>query len=215
MKKNYQRKSLLFPPLPQEKVNFIKVDKESYKFITPYKTASEIINIISEHIEKMNIPRINSLLSKNSQIVMTDMTAGVGGNCIPFAQHFKYINAIEIDQTRVKYLEDNVKLYELKNVNIYLGNSINYIIDDNSLGQDIIFIDPPWGGDSYKEQDNIKLSLGDYGIEDIIEKIFEQDKAVLVCLKLPTNYDFEYLKSRFSNVILHELRKMYLILIEK
>jgi 16S rRNA G966 N2-methylase RsmD len=213
MKKNsYQKKSLLFPPIESDHIQSIRVDKESYRYITPYKTALETVEIIESHIKSIIIPRLGETTSID-QLVITDMTAGVGGNCIPFAQHFKYVNAIDIDPTRVRYLGFNNNLYGLKNMNIYLGDSVSMLLDDDMIRQDIIFIDPPWGGDSYKEQTNMRLQLGTKDIEDIVSQIFLQGKAVLVCIKLPTNYDFEYLRSKFNNVVLHEQRKMYLVLI--
>ena len=59
-----------------------------YSFSKP-KEANIITKIIINHLDKIN---------KNSKyIIITDTTAGIGGNIISFTNYFLRVNAIELD----------------------------------------------------------------------------------------------------------------------
>lgn len=67
--------------------------------------------------------------------------------------------------------------------NIIHDNCMNVI---GGLHQDVIIIDPPWGGLGYKNQGNLQLSLGGYGIDFIANYV---KHLGIVFLKLPLNAD--------------------------
>ena len=117
------------------------------------------------------------------QLVITEMTAGVGGNILNFAKYFKYVNAIELDQLRYKYLSKNVQLYELNNVNCYQDDSIHLLLENNDLVQDIIFFDSPWGGKNYKLYANLRLTFGNFSVENICQMLFQRDHNKMIVLK--------------------------------
>jgi len=133
-----------------------------------------------------------TLSERMSKLVITEMTAGVGGNVLNFANHFQYVNAIEIDKTRYTYLNQNIKLYGLTNVNTYHNDAIKLLIKQNDLVQDIIFFDPPWGGKDYKLHHNLRLSLSEIPIETICKKLFERVRTKMIVIKLPNNYDYDW-----------------------
>jgi 16S rRNA G966 N2-methylase RsmD len=219
---NNKKKSLhhLFAPLPTtKKYTDLQIENDFLTIMTPYKTAREMNQIIITSLHKIKLDRIDDweVLSNNeraSKSVITDMTAGVGGNVIAFSKAFQYVNAIEIDPFRYDQLKYNVKQYELLNINIYNGNSLDYVIKDNMLNQDILYMDPPWGGDDYHQEELITLKISDENIETIINNIFNKKRAQMIVLKLPSNYDMEYFKKHVNRTYdLHELRKMNLIII--
>lgn len=133
-----------------------------------------------------------SLATRMKHLVITEMTAGVGGNVLNFAKYFKYINAIEIDTRRYNYLNNNIDLYGYDNVNCYNDNSLHILIEKDDIVQDIIFFDPPWGGKDYKLFSNLRLQFGEYSIENVCRILLQRKYNKMIVLKLPNNYDLNY-----------------------
>lgn len=202
-------KKIIFPQISDDKLSDLMIDDESIKYITFKTSAQEITNIIMNNLIDYPCPYIydnnrkqkwnsKSLTKKMKNLVITEMTAGVGGNVLNFAKYFKYVNAIEIDPDRCFCLNNNVKLYELDNVNCYNDNSIQLLISNDDIIQDIVFFDPPWGGQDYKLFYNLKLKFGEYSIENICCQLFKRPRTKIIAIKLPINYDFGYLISELS-----------------
>ncbi len=219
---NIKKKSLhhLFAPLPStKKFTDLQIESNFLTIMTPYKTAREMNQIIITSLNKIKLERIEDwdVLSNSERAlktVITDMTAGVGGNVIAFSKQFQYVNAIEIESQRYDQLKHNIKQYEIQNVNVYNGNSLDYVINDNQLNQDVLYIDPPWGGDDYQQEELITLKISEINIEDIINNIFEKKRAQMIALKLPSNYNMAYFKEYVNRKYdVHELRKMCMIII--
>ena len=101
-------------------------------------------------------------------------------------------------------LENNVKLYNLNNVNLINDDCKNYLNSE----YDIIFFDPPWGGPEYKTHKSLELFLGDENLINIIEKI---PKNKYIILKLPFNYNLNNLKE--YNFVLKKIRNILIVLI--
>jgi len=133
-----------------------------------------------------------------NNIVITDATAGVGGNVLSFSHYFNYVHAIEIDQLRVNYLINNLSIYKRSNVCVYNNDMLKIIF---TLKQDVIFIDPPWGGKDYKMKTNIRLQISNIDIEQICNMIMDNKCTKLIVIKLPLNYDMEYLKNMINSEI--------------
>ena len=114
------------------RLNKIQIDEEGLYSISSKNVSKFISNIIKKYIR-------NNIYD---DIIITDATAGVGGNTISFLQNYGNINAIEIDSDRFSYLKNNINIYDiLKKVKLY--NS-DYTLIYDKLEQDIVFIDPPW-----------------------------------------------------------------------
>ncbi len=129
---------------------------------------------------------------------ITDATASVGGNVIVFAKNFKHINAVELNESRKKMLDFNIALLKLNNITTYCDWSQNIITQTT---QDIIFFDPPWGTD-YKSYHNLRLDIGGPNakqtIEDFVIEAFGYCRWFVI--KLPNNYDLDYLKKRLEYI---------------
>lgn len=207
----------LFPNVSELKLHHkLKINKESIMYITIPNDAEQITNIIANHVLKF--------FQKCSDVNIIDATAGVGGNTISFSDKFKHVIAIEIDQERFNYLLNNVSVYHMINVTLYNNDCMKII--PNLTDNDVIFIDPPWGGKSYKSHNKIRLTLGDDSIEDICLQLLDCNKMKiiprLIVLKLPKNYDLQYIynKVKINNLMdcikiyFYELNKMILIVIE-
>lgn len=94
-----------------------------------------IMNIIKDELNIYNL----------SNLVITDATANVGGSAINFAFQAKYVNAVEIDKKTFDILQNNIDVFNLRNKMTLYNEDYTKIMMD--LVQDVIFIDPPWGGD--------------------------------------------------------------------
>ena len=124
---------------------------------------------------------------KTSNITITDATSNVGSDAIMFALHFDKVNSIELDPINFSALQNNVRVYGLKNINLIMGDSLNYL---DKLHQDVIYIDAPWGGVDYKKHKNLRLYLGTMELSDIYLKY--KQNARLFVFKVPVNYDMNY-----------------------
>lgn len=202
----------LFPNVYEYNLyNKLKINHESIMYISGPNDAEQITNIISYHSLKY--------FPSYDHIHITDATAGVGGNAISFAQRFKHVNAIEIDTERFNYLLNNINVYQTSNTTLYNGNCLTIIPD--LPANDIIFIDPPWGGRGYKNQEKIRLTLGTQKIEDICCDFLDSSKMIsvpkIIAIKLPKNYDIEFIYQKLKTnrkIYFYQLNKMIVIVIE-
>ena len=151
---------------------------------------------------------------KQKTITITDATANVGGNTIAFGKTVKHVNAVEIIPEHCKMLKNNVSVYKLKNVDVHCGNYLNIM---NKLKQNVVFIDPPWGGRDYKKHKSLKLYLYTDNekkvvLEDVINKIKDVE---LVVLKVPYNFDFInfYQKIKYTKIVTYNLKKFMILVI--
>ncbi len=219
----------------------IKIDDDSFKFITVREIAEIISKIISHHLLQFNIN------SQKSTII--DYTAGVGGNVLSFSKYFGQVYGIEISELRAEYLKNNVDVYGYKNIHVINESAIEFNTNKMiQINPSVIFIDPPWGGALYKNHDMLTLKLGEIEIEnlilDIVERfsdyyrnllsgiteLHERQKITfnnttnkLIVLKLPKNYDIEYLYNYIKNInssyyilksYLYILNKMLIVIVE-
>ncbi len=171
----------IFPEPPDCNYNNLLLDDEGLWSITHIKDADLISHTI---IEIMGTNKLNIL----------DMTAGCGGNMISFINIFYHTTGIEINENRFNLLKNNLDKYKKDNYILINGNSIEYI---KSL-YDVYYIDPPWGGPDYKNNQSIELYLSNINIYDIIQLI---PVNKLIVLKLPFNYNID----KFNKYILKKI----------
>lgn len=194
-------KKLIFPQITNDRLNQLEIDDESIKYITFASSAQEITNIIMNNLIDFPCPKNTtkekwdtiSLDKRMKFLVITEMTAGVGGNVLNFSKYFKYVNAIEIDTRRCNYLDKNIKLYGFNNVNCYNEDSYKLLVEKDDIVQDIIFFDPPWGGKDYKLHTNLRLNFGDKTTEIVCRNLLQKESTNMIVMKLPNNYDFNYM----------------------
>jgi len=200
----------LFPYLKDKsKASELMIDDESIYYISVREYADKTTKIILNHLKELN------MCSQTSIII--DGTAGVGGNTISFSNYFKYVYAIEYDQTRSELLKNNIGIYNCYNVKIINDDCMNWlnIIEDHN----VIFLDPPWGGSDYKQHKTLRLSINDESIESICNKLMDSTYMKklpdLVVLKLPTNYDLKYFYDTLNkkNIYYYNLKKMIILVL--
>jgi 16S rRNA G966 N2-methylase RsmD len=201
---NNDKNIKLFPKINNnlnDNKELLSDDVGRYSISLP-KDAEIITSLINYHINKINMSIDN--------LIITDSTAGVGGNSISFSKKFKSVNSIEIDDKRFSFLKNNINFYNISNVNLIKTDYLKII---ENLIQDIVFIDPPWGGRSYKKKERLTLQLSDTPLEQICVRLKKTCK--LVVLKLPLNYDLNTLfKPINATIYKYKIKKMYIIVIE-
>jgi 16S rRNA G966 N2-methylase RsmD len=170
-----------------------------YSISTP-KKADIISRIISDGLQKY-VPA--------KKLVITDAMAGVGGNLISFSRHFAHVNAVEVDPIRFSYMVSNTHLFNCKNISTL---QCSYLDVYQHMRQDVIFIDPPWGGKNYKSYSTINITIDDMSIEALCKNIIECKLCRLLVLKLPKNIDLALLNA-FTKYKIYDLKKMMLVLI--
>jgi 16S rRNA G966 N2-methylase RsmD len=181
-----------FFPANNDKILIDAIGK--YSISLPDKTQI-ITNLIEKHIN-------------STDIIITDAMACIGGDTLSFSQRFAKVNAVEFDKIRFDYLKHNMDLFNCKNIEYYNEDYLKLI---TKLKQDVIYIDPPWGGPEYKVKKSIKIKIGETKLEDICDQIIEKKLCKLLVLKLPYNYDLMELK--FHDIKMFVLNKILIILI--
>lgn len=189
-----------FPNIKENLKQRLLIDTVGMYSISTPKKADIISRIISDCLHKY-VP--------TKKIVVTDAMAGVGGNVISFSRYFGHVNAVELDPLRYQYMVSNCSLFACHNITPIQQNYLNLF---TKIKQDVIFIDPPWGGKNYKDFESIHLSIGDISVEDLCKHIIDNKLCRLLVLKLPKNIDISILM-QFPKKKLYDLKKMILVLI--
>jgi len=180
--------------------NKLQLSYDSYYSISMYKDAEYTTELIKRHLDK-----------DLKDLTITDGCANVGGNTLNFLKHFKFVNAVEYDSNTAKMLKNNIDVYNFTNYKVY---SDDYTKVMSQLKQDVVFLDPPWGGVLYKYYDTLNLYLGKLSIAEIINKLL--DSVMLICLKVPHNYDVMalYNNRKIKEIHIYILKKYKIIIIK-
>lgn len=185
-----------FPFISKTKYSQLKIDDVGMYSISTPKNAEIISKLIKKNFFAQNI-------------IVTDAMAGVGGNTLSFASNFYYVNAIELDTRRFNYLVSNVDLYSKDNVLCLQGDYLELM---HKVYQDVIFMDPPWGGKSYKDFEEISLEINGRTLESICEEIRIAKLCRMIILKLPLNYNLDKFGPELKEYMqVEELKKMMVV----
>jgi NAD-dependent dihydropyrimidine dehydrogenase PreA subunit len=160
---------------------------------TPWREANfitrTILNFYNGH---------SPLKTGEGKPVITDATSCVGCNTVSLhlSQGFKQVNSIEIDPDTCQMLINNLKVYHLPTDHVHC---CDYLSIYKKCKQDVIFIDPPWGGPHYMDTSCLDLYLSNINIIDICFDIITNKLASLIVLKLPVNYNLPRLINKLPN----------------
>jgi 16S rRNA G966 N2-methylase RsmD len=195
-----EKRDFLFRFVDATKRACIQLDEEALYSTTDQLTAEKITKDILKYV--------------SADASVTDATACVGGNTFSFAQSFHKVYAIEKDENRHKMLESNMAVLEVSNVTCIHGDALEIC---HRLQQDVIFLDPPWGGPEYKQKAHIDLYLSDIALYTVCEKL--ASCTSYFALKVPTNFHeskfiaetSHFLQLRHRNT---HLRKMNLLIFQ-
>jgi 16S rRNA G966 N2-methylase RsmD len=116
-------------------------------------------------------------------VKIIDACANVGGNTFGFAQMFKKVVSIELEKYNYKALKKNIKAYGFTNIKTKNIDCLEYIKNHN---YNVIFFDPPWGGNLIYMKNSVNIMLSNIDINTIIENLLKKNKIVF--LKVPLNF---------------------------
>ena len=176
-KSNYRQAKIqfLFSQESREFHKHVRYDEVALYSATDQLTAMAITNII------LSLPNVTT------DSVVTDATSCIGGNVIEFVRTFSAVNAVEIDPQRIDMLRYNLDFLSLlPKVTLHCND---YCKVHDKIQQDVVFIDPPWGGRSYKQQQQVELSLGECKIGTVCKNVLQHTKHVVT--KVPSNYSVQ------------------------
>ena len=206
--------SYYFQPVAAIDSGKLRMTNVSVYSTTPWKEANFISRTIVNFFKDSNTPQAPSTnktlniinLSQKPKnlkgcpplpIVITDATANIGGNTISFYLNgLTSVNAVEMDELTCEILKHNLSVYQLPTQNVHC---CDYLSIYKQFVQDVVFLDPPWGGPDYKKATLLDLYLGEnpsVNIIDICAQLFEENKVKMIVLKLPINYNLPGLMSR-------------------
>jgi predicted RNA methylase len=186
--------SSLFSNIPLSLQQQLQIDAVARYSVTECTVADEMTNIL------IKLPNVSTI---------TDMTACVGGNAISFAKRFHTVHAIELDETRYKMLLHNTGLTTSGNVVCHLGDCMECRA---MFEQDIYFIDPPWGGASYRKNTNIALFLNGMPLCDVVNLLVPSAKYIAI--KAPLKFAlFDFQMNVNLRMSIHRFRNMMLVVI--
>ena len=157
--------------------NFSMNTQAKYSISRPFE-AEQISKFICNHLKDKGFDP--------SKCVITDGTAGVGGDSIKFSKYFKYVNAIELDLETFELLNKNIERFAINNIKTYHADYISIM---SNLKQDVIYIDFPWGGIGYKNKKEISLYLSNVSVDKIVQQLFLDNN--LIFIKVPFNINVE------------------------
>jgi len=194
-----------------------KSKRPNFNFTNEYFPAHND-QILIDEVGKYSISKpgkaklIANLIYENmhtNNITITEGMSSVGGDTLALSNKFKKVNAVELDKTRFTYLQHNMKVFNRTNIEYY---NESYLDLYKKLKQDVIYLDPPWGGPEYKNLDKVKIQVSNTKLEDLCEDIIQNKLCKLLVLKLPYNYDIEELKK--YNIKTYDLRKILIVIIK-
>lgn len=190
-----------FPCISSWKCRNLKLSKESIYSISSPKIMVKIIDIIEKNL---NIPI--------KDITVTDATANVGSSAISFALKAKFTNAVEINENSYKMLVNNINVYNLdcSKIKTYLNDYLQIM---HTLQQDVIYIDPPWGGIDYYNNKKLNLYLSNVSIAEITNSLI--NNANLIIFKAPLNFNKEEFekKSIFTNINYYYIKNILIVVL--
>ena len=195
------KRDYLFSSVPESERWKIQVDEVALYSITEGRLAEQQSELFAGII--------------GAAATITDATACVGGNTISFARHFAHVNSVELSVQRSQMLQNNVDVVGLHDkVTVYNGD---YTVLMNTLVQDAVFFDPPWGGPDYYKSNALDMFLGPHNIIDIIRKLLDERRATFVFMKAPLNYNERDLRQKLADVAVitkHMMHKMQIFVIK-
>ena len=158
---------------------------------------SQYSSLLPKHVKQVN-DIMKGWFTNPHHII--DATAHIGVDTVHFAKMFPTatIDSFEVNKQTFDLLVKNVDAFKLSSkVSIHHSSFINADLDQKSS---FIYIDAPWGGKSYKniEMGEFELYLDAINIKEIARRLIASGKTDTVVLKVPRNYRFDDLKTKYG-----------------
>lgn len=212
------KRDFFFRNLDYDTRSQLQVDEVAEFSVTDYEMAAKISRVVralfteqDEFDEEVNSDASTVADVVKFPLVVTDGTACVGGNVLSFCDFFTRVIAVECDATRVAMLRHNLAVLRKTNAECVHASYLDVMLE---LEQDVVFLDPPWGGPEYKERANVDLFLDNVPLHDICARL--KGHAQCVVLKVPSNFDGDkFARNVPGSVTVHrDLKKMHLVVLD-
>eukprot|EP00467_Chlorarachnion_reptans_P000542 CAMPEP_0114533386 /NCGR_PEP_ID=MMETSP0109-20121206/27218_1 /TAXON_ID=29199 /ORGANISM="Chlorarachnion reptans, Strain CCCM449" /LENGTH=1030 /DNA_ID=CAMNT_0001716607 /DNA_START=32 /DNA_END=3125 /DNA_ORIENTATION=+ len=134
-----------------------------------------------------------------------------GADTFEFAKAFERVNSVEMDAKRYANLMHNLREVfgaPMEKVDVRNGD---YTKLRHEFKQDALYLDPPWGGEDYRDFGKMTLALSGIEMRDLCVEMLQTDPAGekptgpclrLIILKVPNNYDVD----KFGQAVLTRMR---------
>jgi len=208
-----------FPPVPKPIILDMMVNMEGLYSITRKTTVWRIEEICQD---LLGVP---NLIDKTIVIG----TAGIGGEVMNLVNRVKHTWAYEYSPVQYSMLVNNIDLIlryhngePSENYTVdekyYSNHNVELFNDDFTLNVDkhdgdIMIVDPPWGGLSYKQKSHIVLKLCDICMIQIVNR----SNCSVYLFKLPFNHNlkmFQELEPTFK-VVFYKMKKYIIVALKR
>lgn len=191
-------------PLHKYNIDDAKIEyvNSSFYSTTFWTDAEHISHLISKEVK-----------NNTKKLIITDATSNIGGNTLNFSYIFNKVNAVEIDKATYNALINNMKVFGRNNI-IFYNKNYNDIYKD--IKQDILFIDPPWGGSGYKYYNNLSIILsGGINLHDLLLKVISDTNTKIIVMKLPHNFNLSDINffGLYTKIIIHKIYNYLLVIL--
>ena len=191
----------------------LKCDYEGLYSLTPENESTVMAEIMADVCWQV-------LRRPASSTNILDGTAGLGGNVFGFARFFAHVRAMELDEKRYKLLQHNIQQlgWAEARVECIRGTVLKLFMHKSSP---MVFLDPPWGGYSYRREKNLRLYISKVPLPRLLRQWAQQRKRAhptVVGLKLPTNFSLALFQKDLQGAPVrmystHKLSKMLLVIV--
>ncbi len=133
------------------------------------------------------------------EVNITEACGGIGGDTIPLGMTFQNVLSFEPDEKNHDVLVNNIKCYGLHRLDQGTSGRVTVLQSvylPELVRNDVLYIDPPWGGPDYKTKHELNVFLDRVPIDIIVERAMPFTRFCII-LKLPVNYMYANLE-RFS-----------------
>ncbi len=122
--------------------------------------------------------------------IYVDGTSNVGGNVLPISPLVKKLIAVEIDELTSTLLQHNLNIHDsgenaVKNYEVLQQDFTGF--DFKKHKPDILFVDPPWGGTSYKKLKDKEMYLSDIPMAKLLMDTWAKHPSLII-LRVPETY---------------------------
>ena len=144
------------------------------------------------------IDRMASFVRENlKDVTITDGTAGVGGDLLQIIKRFGRVNAVELLPLHCAVAAHNLSIFcvDFPPVSIICANYVDVVEfyrkwTGPPVVQDVVYLDPPWGGPEYWKKKKVQLQLDGVPLHLLVTHILKSGIASYVFVKAPKNVDF-------------------------
>lgn len=222
-----KHKLSVLPPLQATPDQFTRFSERILQANPSYKDYVTVDSSDYSSLKPWEKPQVESVFKKwfpfpNRVKHIVDATAHVGVDTIHMAQFFSNasLDAFEVVPETTMALKKNIATFGLNDrVSVHYQDATTWIPTEHI---DLLYIDPPWGGPSYKEKTCLDLYMekenkgktpsNHKNVNYIIDQWMSSGNVDHIILKVPSNFTKTYLMNKYKveeSVIYDQSKRRY------